>query len=145
MDVYDLLSAGENSQKIDKNKDLSAEDFSFEQLFIVSRRSQKREVFNKKFAQKYLRKFKNTIHQKDYQKYSFIRKEMSLSNSNLKKSLKVKGCVQKKGAIKWLKAIPGKRKLKPLRWFYLKNKDGEYVKPGLNLFEKDGLKNLIIN
>ena len=145
MDVYDLLSAGENSHKIDKNKDLSAEDFSFEQLFIVSRRSQKREVFNKKFAQKYLRKFKNTIHQKDYQKYSFIRKEMSLSNSNLKKSLKVKGCVQKKGAIKWLKAIPGKRKLKPLRWFYLKNKDGEYVKPGLNLFEKDGLKNLIIN
>lgn len=90
-------------------KDKKSAYLTLEQIHFLSRRASKEACIDKKNIKKYLISKKNK-----YQKYSYLRKEMTKENSLLRWSSKKKVGLHKQDAIKWLKSRPGKRKLRDI-------------------------------
>ena len=87
-------------------------DFSQEQIFLISKKREARKVLNEKSITACLQSelFKK---KKDYQKYNYIQKQLGKKKSGLKRSQKR---LERSSAINWLKARPGNARYRNLRY-----------------------------
>jgi hypothetical protein len=94
-------------------------DFSLEQLFLISKKREKRRALDEKSLQACLDK---KLFTKDYQKYNYIHKEIKKkklkwsTRSQSKSSVKYNNLLKRDCAIRWLKARPGNSRYRDLSY-----------------------------
>ena len=94
-------------------------DFSLEQLFLISKKRERRRALDEKSLQACLDK---KLFAKDYQKYNYIHKEIKKkklkwsTRSQSKPSVKYNNLLKRDCAIRWLKARPGNSRYRDLSY-----------------------------